>query len=76
MGQEVIQRSSKREDIQYINEQFKLGDTVNQLHHLMKEVTKEEITPNTVHAACNCVKQLNSTIDMAIKAAGFLSDNR
>jgi len=40
----------------------------------MEEVTKDEINPRTVNAACNCVQNLNSTIDMAIKAARYLSE--
>lgn len=51
-----------------------MKETVEQLHKMMKEVTKSGVTPQTVNAACNCVQQLNCTIDMAIKASRFLSE--
>lgn len=75
MGKENLPAvSDKRKDIQYIADTFNLKSTVEQLHHMMKEVTKTSITPQTVNAACNCVQQLNSTIDMAIKASRYLSE--
>lgn len=40
----------------------------------MKEVTKKEITADTVNAACNCVQNLNLTIKTAIQAAKYLSE--
>jgi hypothetical protein len=46
---------------------------VGQLQKMMEEVTKEEINPNTVNAACNCVQNLNLTIKTAMQAARFLS---
>lgn len=66
--------SDKRKDVQYISDTFGLKSTVEQLHHMMKEVTATSITPQSVNAACNCVQQLNNTIDMAIKAARYLSE--
>lgn len=66
--------NDKRKDIQYIADTFGLKSTVEQLHHMMKEVTKTQLTPQTVNAACNCVQQLNQTIDMAIKASRYLSE--
>lgn len=39
----------------------------------MSEVTKEEVTADTVNAACNCVQNLNLTIKTAMQAAKFLS---
>ena len=74
MGKEILPVLSKRSEIEFINERFKLGETVSQLHKMMKEVTKDEMSARTVNAACNCVTQLNQTIDMAIKAARFLSE--
>ena len=80
MGSEKLQTGKeiatidKRQDIEYVNETFKLGETVEHLHYMMKGVTKEEVTSKTVNAACNCVQQLNQTIDMAIKAAKFLRE--
>ncbi len=74
MDNELVEIKSKQNQVEYISEKFQLGKTVNHLHGLMNEVTKEEINPKTVNAACNCVQQLNATIDMAIKAARFLSE--
>lgn len=65
---------SQIEKIEYVNDQFRVGDTVNQLHHMMKTVTKDQINPATVNAACNCVARLNETISTAIQAAKFLND--
>ena len=70
---QVIQKSQE-EKITFIDERFKIGETISQLHGMMKEVTKEEITPNTVNAACNCVARLNETINTAIQAARFLNE--
>ncbi len=41
---------------------------------MMKEVTKKEMTADTVNAACNCVTNINNTIKTAIAAARYLSD--
>lgn len=68
--------SRARKDLNYINETFHIGETVNHLHKIMKDVTKEEISAKTVNAACNCVAQLNQTINTTINAARFLSENR
>lgn len=74
----VIGNSQKsleqQEKIKFIDQQFKVGDSINQLHKMMKEVTKDEITPATVNAACNCVARLNETINTAIQAAKFLNE--
>ena len=75
MGRENLPaQTDKRRDIQYIADTFGLKETVEQLHFMMKEVTKSQITPQTVNAACNCVQQLNCTVDMAIKASRYLSE--
>jgi len=39
-----------------------------QLYGLMKSVTKDKITPETVNAACNCASQICKIIDLSIKA--------
>lgn len=65
---------SQEEKIQFIDDKFQVGSTIGQLHKMMKEVTKDEITPNTVNAACNCVARLNETINTAIQAARFLNE--
>jgi hypothetical protein len=69
-----VNMPDKRKDIQFISDTFGLKNTVEHLHYMMKEVTKDEFSARTVNAACNCVQQLNSTIDMAIKAARYLSE--
>jgi len=74
MGIQNLPIQNKQQQIEFVNEKFALDETVGQLHLMMSEVTKEEISPKTVNAACNCVQQLNNTIDMAIKAAKFLSE--
>lgn len=63
----------RRKAIRDISDQFGVGKTVSQLQKMMEEVTKEEINPNTVNAACNCVQNLNLTIKTAMQAARFLS---
>ena len=76
MGEKALPTTvqDKRKDIQYIADTFHMKETVEQLHKMMKEVTKSGVTPQTVNAACNCVQQLNCTIDMAIKASRYLSE--
>ena len=74
MDNETLPAQTKQQQIDFIDKKFELGKTVNQLHFLMSEVTKETLNYQTVNAACNCVQQLNNTIDMAIKAARFLSE--
>lgn len=64
----------KRAALTDINDRFGVGESVRQLQSLMKEVTKKEVTADTVNAACNCVQNINLTIKTAIQAAKFLSD--
>lgn len=66
--------ANRRKDIEFVQENFNVKNTVEQLHKMMSEVTKDEINPRTVNAACNCVHALNQTIDMTIKAARFLNE--
>lgn len=72
--QTQIVPKSQEDKIQFIDDKFHVGNTIGQLHKMMKEVTKDEITPNTVNAACNCVARLNETINTAIQAARFLNE--
>jgi DNA-binding CsgD family transcriptional regulator len=72
--QNYMQKEQHKESINFIHDKFGVGQTVDQLQHMMKEVTKDGITPNSVNAACNCVARLNETIDTAIKAARFLKN--
>ena len=64
---------SKQLALREISDRFGLVETVKTLQGMMKEVTKKEITPDTVNAACNCVQNLNLTIKTAIQAAKFLA---
>lgn len=73
---QVIPLERARKDLNYINETFNITDTVNHLHKIMKEVTSQEITSKTVNAACNCVSQLNQTINTTIHAARYLSQSK
>lgn len=70
---EVTVIDERRKAITDISDQFGVAKTVTQLQRMMEEVTKEEINPNTVNAACNCVQNLNLTIKTAMQAARFLS---
>lgn len=74
MGDKNLPVKTQEQKLNHVNETFKITNTINQLHAMMKEVTKEEINPRTVNAACNCVQQLNNTIDMTIKAARYLGE--
>lgn len=69
-----VPQKSQEDKIHFIDEKFQVGSTITQLHHMMKEVTKQEINPATVNAACNCVARLNETINTAIQAARFLNE--
>lgn len=70
---EVIDES-KTKALREISDRFGVVETVKSLQYMMKEVTKEKITPDSVNAACNCVQNLNLTIKTAIQAARYLSD--
>lgn len=65
---------SQEERVRFVNESFGVSKTINQLQGMMNDVIKDEVTPATVNAACNCVARLNETIDVAIKAARFLGE--
>lgn len=69
-----VAAKSQEDKIVFIDEKFKVGNTITHLHKMMTEVTKEEINPSTVNAACNCVARLNETINTAIQAARFLNE--
>lgn len=71
---QVVEKKSQESKILFIDEQFKVGETISHLHSMMKDVTKSELNPNTVNAACNCVARLNETINTAIQAARFLNE--
>ena len=66
--------TSQQDKIRFIDQQFNIGKTVEQLHHMVTEVTKKEINPATVNAACNCIARLNETVNTAIQAARFLNE--
>lgn len=70
---QVVQKSQE-DKITFIDDKFKVGETITQLHSMMKDVTSKELTPATVNAACNCVARLNETINTAIQAARFLNE--
>jgi hypothetical protein len=65
--------TSKQLALREISDKFGVVDTVKMLQHMMQEVTKKEITADSVNAACNCVQNLNLTIKTAIQAARYLS---
>lgn len=72
---EIIGKS-KQVALREISDRFGVVETVKTLQGMMKEVTKDKITPDTVNAACNCVQNLNLTIKTAIQAAKYLSDGK
>ncbi len=69
-----ITTKDRRGDVEYIQEQFDIKKSVEHLHEMMSEVTKEEFSAKNVNAACHCIHQLNETINTTIKAARFLRD--
>lgn len=69
---QVVQKSQE-EKVEFVNRTFQVEKTIDHLHNMMVEVTKIEMNPNTVNAACNCVARLNETINTAIQAARFLN---
>jgi hypothetical protein len=70
---QVVQKTQE-DKINFIDSKFQVGNTITQLHQMMQQVTKEEFTPATVNAACNCVARLNETINTVIQAAKFLNE--
>lgn len=66
--------SSKGLALRDISDRFGVVETVKSLQSMMNEVTKKEITADTVNAACNCVQNINLTIKTAIQAARYLSE--
>lgn len=74
VNQKQAVQKSQEDKITFIDDKFKVGDTITQLHSMMKDVTSKELTPATVNAACNCVARLNETINTAIQAARFLNE--
>lgn len=75
-GARAVQVISKTQEdkVQFINTTFRVGESIEHMHKLMKDVTSSELTPNTVNAACNCVARINETINTAIQAAKFLNE--
>lgn len=71
----VISSTDRRNDVEFVDEKFGISKTVNKLHSMMEEVTKNDINSRTVNAACNCINQLNATINTTIAAARFLREN-
>ena len=65
--------NKRKETVEFINKNYHVSDTVNHLNKLMHDVTKEEVTADSVNAACNCVNSLNDTIRVAMQAARFVS---
>jgi hypothetical protein len=48
-------------------------DLATQLLDLMKRVTKDAVTPDTVNAACNCASEIHKILrlNFAMKKEGF-----
>jgi len=58
-----------------IDQKFKVGEVINHLHSMMKGVTKDEMNPATVMAACQCVSKMNEVMNTTMDAARFLRSN-
>jgi len=71
-----VMTKHKQSALKEISDRFAVVDTVRALQHMMQEVTKDKINPDTVNAACNCVSNLNLTIKTAIEAAKYLSNQK
>lgn len=65
---------TKKVALMEISDRFGVVNTVKQLQSMMTEVTKKEVSPDSVNAACNCVQNINLTIKTAIQAARYLSE--
>ena len=63
------------EALNKIDQKFKVGEVMNHLHSMMKGVTENDMTPETVMAACQCVSKMNEVMNTSIDAARFLRDN-
>lgn len=70
-----VKITSKENALKVIDEKFKIGQVMNHLHSMMIGVTKDEMTPDTVTAACKCVSQMNEVMNTSIEAARFLKEN-
>lgn len=69
-----LQQIDNRNNIEFVDSKFNVAESIGHMHKLMKEITKEKITPDTVNAACNCVAKINETINTTVSAAKFLRD--
>lgn len=69
-----LYRSPQMVALSSINDQFKVAESVQELQHCMREVTKQGMSAETVNAACNCVQNINNTIKTAIMAARYLAE--
>lgn len=65
-----------KDALEFVNDRFDIRSSVTSLHQMMQEVTKDEFSAKNVNAACNCVAQLNQTINTTIKAAKFLTSSK
>lgn len=48
-------------------------DIANHLLYLMKKVTEEDVTPQTVHSACDCAQQMYNLmkLNLEVKKMGY-----
>ena len=67
--------SEKRKALETVDEKFKVGEVMNHLHKMMKDVTEKDVTSENVKAACDCVSKMNETINVSLNVAKFLSEN-
>ena len=67
---------NKMQALAEISDRFGVVTTVQKLQYIMQQVTKDEMSVDTVNAACNCVSNINLTIKTAIQAAKYLSGEK
>lgn len=70
------EHQDKRKSLEYVVDSFGIKESVAHLRDLSREVTKQELTTDTVHAACHCVGKINETIRTVIEASKYIASSR
>lgn len=71
-----VVKKSNEDNVSFVVDKFKVGDTVDHLYTMMKKATEKDYSPSAINAACNCVCRMNETINTVINAAKFLSQEK
>ena len=59
---------SKEKSLSEKIEVFNAKTIVGQLENIMTKVTEEEVSPNTVNAACNCAARITDILKLHLEA--------